>query len=174
MVIDTTITLEHWQEFVKYLSRLFKRARPRSKLWHEWLIDAVIWGVFFIILFILIDDFQWQSALLASVFFFFTFVDWLMFMARKGSNIIPRDDGVILGKKRYELGESGIAVNGNQLELHIGWSAFTDIYESNNIIVLIIEDLDGVIIPKADIDDCASFLATVRTYMSVNSGTQVE
>ena len=153
MHITSTTTLDHWREFQDVMLRHLSKTRPLDKTILYWVVSILMWIFIAIAVIAIGDDFDWRSAAVASVIFFTAFVDYLYGQYRRGRAIRPLTHGMALGTHEFDFNPGGIDVTGPHHSLHVDWELVTGYLETPRSLIILLEDVNGLVLSREDIAD---------------------
>ena len=142
MQIDVTLTREDWYAYVRFISARMRQHRRRW--WLLILCLAVALGVSLAPLSRVRGwHFDAGSAFVAIALMYG--VIWISSYLLRRYSPTP---AAWLGPKRYELGAEGITMQGSMSFARYEWAAIRAVEETDAQLLLMLDDLSGLVIPK--------------------------
>ncbi|WHI48424.1 YcxB family protein [Microbulbifer sp. VAAF005] len=154
MNIDVNITKEDFLTYSRFAcSRIVS---PKSSNSKNTGVNLIIWiciafGFLFLLNYydIKLSQLHWPSAIFATIpFLIFTYL-FMRNMKRIELGSIPRDDGLVVGKRVLEFSNDGIKDTCELGHFFYKWKAVQEIVSHNGSIYLFLDTLLAQIIPKS-------------------------
>lgn len=169
MQININLDKRDWQKFQDHIGKeLSKNTKTLSSTSWANISVWVLLVAIFIVLLNYIDNFDWQTALVVSIFFICIFTVFILTLMQMKKAFEPGDRGIFCGEHEFVFDEQGISSKGSGYTAKHSWSIVKRIERVSGMILIYFDTAYAFVFNETKLADPDAFYKAISEFYSNN------